>query len=293
VFCCATKFLSCSARLDSSILIKMIPLSDMAIVIPVFNQLHYTRQCVDSLNRAGVADTQIIVINNASTDGTAEFLSTRPQIQSVNNETNIGCGPAWTQGAKLSNAEWTVVLNNDVLIPVGCLEGLVDFAIENKYDVVCPAMCEGAADYDWEIHAAEFMRNMRDIHRHGAGHGVCFLVHRRVFEQIGYFNNYGGYEDDDFFRRVRQSGFRLATTGRSWLHHFGSITQKAIKSGQGRPAGWGDRAYYRSQTGQTWLKRKATQMRNNIRAAWWRHSERRRCGHTLIEQRVADSVRYC
>ena len=80
----------------------------IAIVIPVFNQLHYTRQCVASLNRAGVADAQIIIVNNASTDGTAEFLAAHPEIRVVSNKTNIGCGPAWTQGARLSSAEWTV-----------------------------------------------------------------------------------------------------------------------------------------------------------------------------------------
>ena len=53
----------------------------LAIVIPVFNQLAYTRQCLDSLKHAGVADRQIIIVNNASTDGTAEFLAGRPEIR--------------------------------------------------------------------------------------------------------------------------------------------------------------------------------------------------------------------
>lgn len=47
-------------------------ISDIAIVIPVFNQLHYTRQCVESLNHADIADAQITIVNNGSTDGTRE-----------------------------------------------------------------------------------------------------------------------------------------------------------------------------------------------------------------------------
>jgi len=199
------------------------------------------------------------------------------------------------RGVLESVAGWTteiiVVLNNDVLIPSGCLEGLIRFAAENKYDVVCPAMREGDLDYDWQAHAQEFMNKMRNVHRNGVGHGVCFMVHRLVFEKIGYFKNFGGYEDDDFFRRARAAGFRMAITGRGWLHHFGSITQKAIKPGEGRPVGWGDRDHYREQTGQTWLKRKVAQVSNGLRATWWQNSERLRYGWTLREQRIAGTLK--
>ena len=195
----------------------------VAIVIPVFNQLHYTRQCLDSLNRAGVADGQIIIVNNASTDGTAEFLATRPQIRTINNAENRGCGFAWTQGAKLSDKIWTIVMNNDVLVPPGCIEGLISFAGENQCDLVSPAMCEGEVDYDFATHAADFMRRLKDARRGGMAHGVCFMVNRRVFESIGYFDcdpKLGGYEDDEYFRRARGAGFRLAITGRAFILSF-------------------------------------------------------------------------
>ena len=262
----------------------------LAIVIPVFNQLHYTRQCVETLNGAGVADDQIIIINNASTDGTAEFLATHPQIHTVNNEANVGCGPAWTQGAKLSAAEWTVVLNNDVLIPANCLEGLIDFAVENNYDIACPAMREGEADYDWQQHADGFMQKMRDVRRDDIGHGVGFMVHRRVFEKIGYFNNFGGYEDDDFFRRARSAGFRLATTGRAWLHHFGSVTQKSTKFKVVMTREHRDR--YRRVIGRNWLQRKIHQWQQGFRGWRWRQSELRCHGNSLREQRIAGTVKH-
>ncbi len=74
---------------------------DITIVIPVFNQLAYTTNCLHSLNAAGIADSQIVIVNNASTDGTAEFLASRPHIRTVNNPENrelaglaldAGCG---------------------------------------------------------------------------------------------------------------------------------------------------------------------------------------------------------
>lgn len=263
---------------------------DVSIVIPVFNQLAYTRQCLESLGRAGVADGQIIVVNNASTDGTASFLARRPEIRTIHNPENRGCGFAWTQGAQLSDTTWTVVMNNDVLVPPGCLEGLISFAEGEKFDIVSPAMCEGEADYDFPTHAADFMRRLKDTYRGDVAHGVCFMVHRRVFEAIGYFDSdpkLGGYEDDEYFRRARGARLRLAMTGRAFLHHFGSITQKSIQAKNGpKRKSLGDRDYYRRKTGQTWLKRKIHQARQIVRGARWKRAELKNHGRTLWEKRA-------
>jgi GT2 family glycosyltransferase len=268
-------------------------IKDIVVVIPVFNQLHFTQNCLDSLARAGVAEAQIVIVNNGSTDGTREFLAARPGLRAIHNAENCGCGHAWTQGAKMSAAPWTVMLNNDVLVPPGCLEGLLRFAEEEQFDVVSPAMCEGDADYDFLKFNGEFIQKMAAAHRPDVAHGVCFMVRRRVFETVGYFNNFGGYEDDDFFRRARRAGFRLAITGRAALHHFGSVTQNSIKQqSHGTLKSLGDREYYRRETGQVWLKRKTLQLRDFLRSIWWRHSERLRYGHTLREQRIAGTVKY-
>jgi N-acetylglucosaminyl-diphospho-decaprenol L-rhamnosyltransferase len=263
---------------------------DVSIVIPVYNQLAYTRQCLESLGRAGVADSRIILVNNASSDGTTEFLAARPELRTIHNSENRGCGFAWTQGAKLSEAIWTIVMNNDVLVPPGCIEGLISFATEKNFDIVSPAMCEGEADYNVTTHAADFMRRLKDAYRSDVAHGVCFLVHRRVFDAIGYFDSdpkLGGYEDDEYFRRARGAGFRIAITGRAFLHHFGSITQKSIqaKSGQKRKS-LGDREYYRRKTGQTWARRKTHQIKHAIRTAYWKRSELKQFGRTLWEKRA-------
>ena len=259
--------------------------ANVSIVIPVFNQLAYTQGCVESLNRAGIADGQIIIVNNASTDGTKEFLATRPEIRTIHNSKNLGCGPAWTQGAKASTFTWTVVMNNDVLVPPGCMEGLVAFAEKEGFDVVSPAWCGWEMDYDFAAHAVEFMERMKGVSRRGVVSGSFFMVHRRVFDAIGYFNDFGGFEDDDFFRRVLRAGFKMATTGGAFYHHFGMVTQKSIPSEQVMAKVYERRARYRRETGLTWHKRKMRQVKQRILSAWWRHTELWRFGHTLHEQR--------
>ncbi len=263
---------------------------DLVVVIPVLNQVQYTQSCLDGLRGDGVADTQIVIVDNGSTDKTAEFLATHPDVRAIHNQANRGCGAAWNQGVRAFPATWTVILNNDVLIPKGWSAGLLRFAQAEHVDIVSPASCEGAMDYDFPAHAGQFMEKMAGAKRCGIANGSCFMVHRRVFDTVGLFDEdprLGGYEDDEFFRRSRQNSFRLAITGHSFVHHFGSVTQKAIKATMGKSdASLGDRAYYRKKYRLTWVKRQRSHLYKNLIKHFWRLSERSRYGYTLLSSRA-------
>jgi GT2 family glycosyltransferase len=150
-------------------------------------------------------------------------------------------------------------------------------------------LCEGEQDYDFAAHARQFMATMTGVQRRGLALGSVFMVHRRVFDRVGGFDDdprLGGYEDDEFFRRASRAGFRLAVTGRAFLHHFGSVTQQAIKTSRNQPAGsLGDRRYYQQKYGLTWFKRRRARLYKQIRRTVWRVRERSRYGYTLISRR--------
>jgi GT2 family glycosyltransferase len=116
------------------------PEMDVTIVIPVFNQLEFTRQCLESLAAAGYDDSMIAVVNNASTDGTAEFLATRPKLRVIHNPENRACAAAWNQGFEARKTKWTVFLNNDTVLSPGWLESLVAFAEKEGVDIASPAI---------------------------------------------------------------------------------------------------------------------------------------------------------
>jgi N-acetylglucosaminyl-diphospho-decaprenol L-rhamnosyltransferase len=263
---------------------------DVAFVIPVFNQWHYTAQCLESLQRAGVPDSDIVVVDNASSDDTREFLTRRPRLRVVTNETNRGCSAAWNQGVEAANATWTVVLNNDAVVAPGFREGLVQFAQQSGFQIISPAMGEGELDYDLAGFARDFLVKMRDVSRPGLASGVCFMVHRQVFETIGLFDTklgQAGYEDEDFFRRARHAGFRIATTGQAYLHHYGSVTQKSVKAslGSATSARLGNRDYFRKKHGLNWLRRRTDRLQSKVRWVFWRWNERRRTGFSLLMRR--------
>ncbi len=268
----------------------MRPGIDVAFVIPVLNQLNYTLQSLDSLNHAGVSDTAIIVIDNASTDGTRECLVRRPGLRVLSNDTNRGCSYAWNQGVQASTAEWIFILNNDVIAAPGLCEGLIGFARENHCEIVSPALGEEEMDYDFQAFAEKFLATMSSACRYGMAAGCSFMVHRRVFDTVGFFDTkvgLAGNEDEDFFRRAQAAGFRLAMTGRAFLHHFGSVTQRSVKQGLGIPnsARLSDPVYFRKKHNITWLRRQASRRREKIRCALWRWNELRRFGMTLRMRR--------
>jgi N-acetylglucosaminyl-diphospho-decaprenol L-rhamnosyltransferase len=264
------------------------------IVIPVFNQLHYTRQCLESLNASGCSDAMVVVVNNASTDGTKEYLAGRPRLRVINNLENRACAAAWNQGFQASTTQWTVFLNNDVVLPPAWLENLIAFAEKENVDVASPATGEGELGYDLAAYARDFMARMKDVRRKNKAHGVCFMVHRRVMETIGSFDeNFrkGGNEDEDFFIRAQRAGFKLAVTGGSYLHHFGSVTRRALAAEQGctRHETIG---YFRSKWKITWFRRRWMQGNRKLAGAWLKWNERLRFGHTLREWRMKGKTYY-
>ena len=260
---------------------------EVIFIIPVFNQLHYTEKCLASLNETGTPDTAIIVVDNASTDGSCEFFARRPGLRVITNQKNLGCSAAWNQGvAAAGSATWKVVINNDVIVAPGFTQGLLGFASDRACEIVSPAMGEGELDYDFAAFSGDFLSKMGTMTRLGTASGVCFMVHQRVFQAIGVFDarlGQAGYEDEDFFRRARAAGFRLGITGRAYLHHFGSVTQKELKSELGMPgsAYLGNRDYFRKKHGLNWFKRRLERFRQKAQAGVWRRRELRKTGLTL------------
>ena len=256
------------------------------VVIPVLNELRYTEQCVRSLLAHGTPAEAILVIDNGSSDGTPAWLAAHPEIRSVRNPVNLGCGGAWTQGALLAQtegSEWTVLLNNDVLVSDGAIDAILDAADRHGLDVVSPALGEGALDYDFDAHSEAFVKAMAGTLRPGWFHGVCFAVRRTVFEAIGFPDTdrrLGGREDVEYLVRCKRHHVPVGTVGDALLHHFGSITQKAIKLETG-VKDLGDRDYFYARVGMNWLARKRFKAERMSLARRWVDAERTAHGYAM------------
>lgn len=267
---------------------------DYRVVIPVLDQLHYTQQCVQSLLASGTPAHALLIVDNGSTDGTPAWLAEHPELPSVHNRVNLGCGGAWTQGALLADSEWVVLLNNDVLACQDAMGAMLAAAQQHGLDVVSPALIEGELDYDFASMSQTFRDAMRGSLRRGWFHGVCFAVRRSVFETIGFPDTdrqLGGREDVEFLVRCLRQGINVGTVGDAVLHHFGSITQKAIKLETGQ-SDLGDRDHFYRKLGMSWLARRRFKRDRRHQAKAWVVQERAQRGYSMHMQRVRGTWSY-
>ena len=107
----------------------------LSIIIPVYNELKYTLNCLHSLMKeCNAFEVEIIVINDKSTDDTKSYLEEVTGVRLVNNETNLGFLKNINKGLKLAKGEFVLLLNNDVVVFDNLLKELF-YVFENNKNV--------------------------------------------------------------------------------------------------------------------------------------------------------------
>lgn len=270
--------------------------ADYAITFACYNQVAYTKACVESMVRHGVDLGRVVAVDNGSGDETRDYLSSLPLGGRVFNKVNLGCGVAWNQGALALQAPWTIVMNNDVLVSAGWIDGLIGAAETHGLRIVSPALIEGADDYPVDAFLADASAKLKGALRPGVPHAVCVAIHESVWMDIGYFASVPklwGFEDTLFFHAARKAGIASGITGASWLHHYGSITLSAMKRERGLTGkqGLSDRRAYRLLQ-ETWLARKLEKARRLRQLREWRSQELARFGMTLHGVREQGAFRW-
>lgn len=248
-----------------------------AITFACYNQVEYTKMCIDSMIKHGLDLSRLVVVDNGSTDDTRSYLETLPLGGLIFNQANLGCGVAWNQGALALQAEWSIIMNNDVIVGEHWIENLIETAEKNNLKVISPSLIEGELDYNFEEFSKKAYLKMANTVRFGGRHAVCLAVHQSVWIEVGYFQPIPkllGYEDTMFFNELAKANIATGITGASWLHHFGSITQSAMKQERGltEKDNLGYRYNYRLLK-QSWLTRKLNKLKKVCQEKKWRATE--------------------
>jgi N-acetylglucosaminyl-diphospho-decaprenol L-rhamnosyltransferase len=259
---------------------------DCSVIIPAYNRWEYTRACLEGIFNSNARSAEVILIDNGSKDETVSELRHFSDITVLKNPTNEGCAKAWNAGLKVSSGtKWKIFLNNDVLLNAWSLSGLIDAGERLGLGVVCPAMWQGKLDYDLEGISTKLRDTLKDMPRFGFLHGVCFGVRNDVFDKVGLFDErfvLGQYEDTDFFRRIKLAGFACATVSESFLHHFGSVTQLALRDEGATDYAKENQRYFRQKWRLGWLKRKIEKLYLLAQIRKMERRERKATGCVMI-----------
>ena len=221
----------------------------VSIVIPLFNRVGLTESCWDSIvqHTAQALCWEAVFVDNASTDGTPEFLADLSrkhprQVTAIRNDENIGFARACNQGALAARGSVIVFLNNDTLVHPGWLPPLVeelderqgtgvvggrllypDGSIQHAGVVIgrsrIPYHCSLKATQDDPM--VTLRRTFRIVT------GACMTVRKDEFVSMGMFDEayLNGHEDVDLCLRYCEAGRKVVYRPECVVTHFESQTE--------------------------------------------------------------------
>lgn len=195
-----------------------------SISIALWNNLIFTKPCIESIKKAG-GDYELIVTDNASWDGTAEWLeSIKPALPLtvIRNSENLGFILAHNRALVPAKGEFFIVLNNDTELPPGWLD-----AIEEKFRNPKVALVGARGQ-------------CKTLDAYGTGHpgdrldyieGSCLAARTALVRKHGLFDEvykFGYFEDSDLSLRMRELGYELAVADFNLVHR-GAATSNLAK----------------------------------------------------------------
>jgi GT2 family glycosyltransferase/tetratricopeptide (TPR) repeat protein len=216
---------------------------EVAVVIPVYNNLDLTRTCWTSLTKNTPAPHQVVMVDNGSTEDVA-YEADQNNFEVIRNETNRGFAHACNQGIMHTHGDFVVILNNDTIVTPGWLErlmwhmkddpGIGVLGVTTNY---AGSEQEIAVSYKTERELYDLSEGLYRRFRHQRKTAdkvvaVCAVLRRRMLEDIGLFDTrfgLGNFEDDDLCLRARVAGYEVAFARDVFIHHAGSKTFQALR----------------------------------------------------------------
>src|SRR5271154_5651616 len=122
----------------------------VSVTIVTYNSGRFIKRCLESVLEQKYPNLEVLVIDNASTDGTVDILEQFSDTCQIHyNDENIGFAAAQNQAIGLSNGEWVLTLNPDVLLLKNFIQALVDAGqTDPKVGTVCGKLLTIRASFD-------------------------------------------------------------------------------------------------------------------------------------------------
>ena len=250
---------------------KLFPL--VSVIVLTYGHLDMTKACLSSLDQlTDYPNWELIVVDNASTDGTPGFLREyaheRENVTLVLNDENLGFSAGNNRGATAAAGDYLVFLNNDTYVTQGWIGDLLaHFRDSPQLGVLGPVtnnigneariqiqysdmqtMAQAARDY------TESHRGQRIPLRSAAF--FCVMIPRAVWEEIGELDEgyeVGFFEDDDYANRVRKARYDISCAEDVFVHHHLSASFSALGELEKQRLFEKNRAYYESKWGP-WIR---------------------------------------
>jgi GT2 family glycosyltransferase len=223
--------------------IKDVPASKARVVVLVLNWNNWidTVDCLVSLQGLDYANVQTLVLDNGSTDGSAEHIREWfPQVEIVELGKNLGFAKGNNAGIRIAmerGAEYVWLLNNDTIVDPKALRamvaraeadpqvGAVGSTLYYAADPECMQAWGGGYVNFWLGRSGHFRKPVSDKKIQFLT-AASLLVRRATVESVGLLDEefFLYWEDADYSFRMRRAGWKLAVAGDSRVWHKESAT---------------------------------------------------------------------
>lgn len=214
----------------------------VTIVIPNYNGKHFMEPCLSSLSEQTYKNFHILVVDNASSDGSIEYMEENyPDIELIKLQKNFGFSKAVNIGIQHSRTPYVILLNNDTTVDTRYVEEMVKaiekspkiFSVSSKMiQMYHPELIDSAGDLytllGWGV-CRGCGRPVSNYQKYDEIFTACAgaaIYRRSVFDEIGYFdeNHFAYLEDIDIGYRARIYGYYNMYCPTALVYHVGSGT---------------------------------------------------------------------
>ncbi len=210
----------------------------VSIVIPVFNKLELTRDCLTAIKANTSGSYEVIVVNNASTDGSTEFLREQEKsgaIRHILNSENQGFARGCNQGAQAARGSLVLFLNNDTKVTPNWLDAMVQASkrpgvgivgakllyADNRIQHAGIGFINGIPDHPNRFASANApeVNQFRELDMVTA---ACLMIPRELHLKLaGFDESYrNGVEDIDLCIRARAAGWKVVYEPKATVYHL-------------------------------------------------------------------------
>lgn len=218
----------------------------VSVIILNWNGREILDDCLKSWKKVRYLAKEIIVVNNGSTDDSAEFLKKNyKNVKVIEIKKNVWFAKANNIGLKHATGKYILFLNNDTTVTPDFLKPLVDDLEKDKILGAVQPKIRQMGDSDRLDSIGSFFTSTGFLYHYGYGQnekekkfnkrmeifsakGACFLVRRSLIEKIGLFDEdfFAYFEESDFCHRIWLSGHTIIYEPKSEIYHVGGVDNR-------------------------------------------------------------------
>lgn len=200
----------------------------ITVVMPVYNQIQYTKNILTRTSLNKIKPTEFIIIDNNSSENIKKIVNkfkNKLNITYIKNDINIGVNPAWNLGLKLAKTKYISILNNDLVLNNLFYKKIIDaFNLNENIGIVCPKTIKNP----YKINEKDDHSKVKLIPMKKR-EGWAFTIKKEIIDKIKLIPNELKFfcGDDYLFYMTKYLNYKIMKMTNNQIYHWKNQTLKS------------------------------------------------------------------